>query len=71
MPKPSELNPDYVRWGNDKKKKKLIRHKLKQLIENEKRWLAHDLEWDKRRQEKIAAHVKKIAELEKQLEQME
>lgn len=65
--KPSEHNPDYIRYSNDKKQKKLTIKHLEQKIAYEKKSLESDRKWAERSKERYIEHFNKVNEMIEQL----
>lgn len=70
MSKRPEVNPDRVKWENDRSKKKATRKHLLQKLEHEKAILAQDLRWIKRAQETYDRQAIKVNQLEVQISQL-
>ena len=49
----SELNPDYVKYSNDKNKKKLSIKHLKDRLDNMDKWIAQDMKWQAAREKRL------------------
>lgn len=70
MPKKPRANPDYVKFDNDSKQKKLTKkHKL-QKLEYMKRSYKQSVEWHQRRQKDLDQDLLEINQLELEIEQM-
>jgi len=60
-------NPDFVKYQNDSKQKRLTAATLRNRIESMKRRIKHDEAWVERVREMLQESRAKLAELERQL----
>lgn len=67
----SELNPDYVKYSNDKNKKKLSIKHLKDRLDNMDKWIAQDRKWQAAREKRLQEDLLKRHELWLKIQEMQ
>jgi uncharacterized FlgJ-related protein len=65
--KPSEINPDYVKYHNEKKKKRITIHHLEQRLAHELGVLEQDKAWVKRDIDRMKVQEQVIVELKEEI----